>query len=233
MGPMGVVVPVQRPGPRAPAAPAGLALALAVDAGIGVAGDAARLVRWSSRSVVRAASPVVTVVLMPPLAGVGRWPLQRLRGYAARGRIERIAVQNAVTELVLALVPPVTDAVLDRLDLTAIVRERVDLDAVVTDVDINQIAGSLDLDAIAAGIDVDAVAARLDVAKVIDGIDLATIARQVIDAIDLPEIVRESSGAMASDTVRGVRLRTVEADEQVSRVVDRLLGRHRPRPEPT
>jgi hypothetical protein len=152
--------------------------------------------------------------------------------YADRGRAERVAAQRAVTELVLALVPPVTAAVLDR----------VDLDAVIAGVDINRIVGSLDIDAIIAGVDIngvvesldiEAIVAGVDVGKIIEGIDLESIARQVIESIDLPEIVRESSGAMASDTVRGVRLRTVEADEQVSRVVDRLLGRRRPRLEPT
>jgi hypothetical protein len=230
MGPTGVLVPVRPARPDVPRPPTGLVLAL--DAGIGVAGEAARLVRWSSRAMVRAASPVLTVVLLPPVVGAGRWPLRRLHDYADRGRAERVAAQRAVTELVLALVPPVTAAVLDR----------VDLDAIVAGVDINRVVGSLDLDAIVAGVDInrvvasldlDAIVAGIDVGKVIEGIDLETIAREVIDAIDLPEIVRESSGAMASDTVRGVRLRTVEADEQVNRIVDRLLGRRHPRQEPT
>jgi hypothetical protein len=230
MGPTGVLVTVRPARQQAPAAPA--ALVLALDAGIGVAGDAARLLRWSSRSAVRAASPVVSLVRLPHVAGAGPWPLRHLRDYAARGRAERVAAQRAVTEFVLALVPPVTAAVLDRIDLNA----------VIAGVDINRLVGSLDIDAIVAGVDIngvvesldiDAIVAGVDVGKVIDGIDLAAIARQVIEAVDLPEIVRESSGAMASDTVRGVRLRTVEADEQVSRVVDRLLGRRRPRPEPT
>ena len=230
MGPTGVLVTVRPARQQVPAAPA--ALVLALDAGIGVAGDAARLLRWSSRSVVRAASPVVSIVRLPYAAGAPPWPLRLLREYADRGRAERVAVQRAVTELVLALVPPVTAAVLDR----------VDLDAVIAGVDINRIVGSLDIDAIIAGVDIngvvgsldiEAIVAGVDVGKIIEGIDLETIARQVVESIDLPEIVRESSGAMASDTVRGVRLRTVEADEQVSRVVDRLLGRRRPRLEPT
>ncbi len=107
-------------------------------------------------------------------------------------------------------------AVLDRLDLTALVRERVDLDSLV---------GSVDLDAIAARLDVDAVAARLDIDAVIDRIDLVGLAEEVIEAIDLPEIIRESSGAVASDTVRSVRMQGVAGDEAVGRVFDRLLRR--------
>ena len=69
---------------------------------------------------------------------------------------------------------------LDRLDLTALVRERVDLDALV------------------AGVDIDAIISR---------IDLGGLAEEVIAEIDLPEIIRESTGSVASDTIRGVRCR--------------------------
>ena len=54
-------------------------------------------------------------------------------------------------------------AVLDRLDLTELVRERVDLDALV------------------AGVDLNAAAARLDVAAVLDRLDLTTLVRERVD----------------------------------------------------
>lgn len=60
---------------------------------------------------------------------------------------------------------------------------------------------------------------------VLERIDLAAIANQIVDDIDLPEIIRESSGAMASESVVGVRMRGIEADEKVSQLVDRLLLR--------
>ena len=99
------------------------------------------------------------------------------------------------------------EAVVDRLDLTRIVRERVDLDGLV------------------AGVDVDAVAARLDIDRVIARIDLVGLAEDVIAAVDLPEIIRESSASVASDTVRGARMQGISADEAVGRAVERL--RHR------
>jgi predicted RNase H-like nuclease len=86
------------------------------------------------------------------------------------------------------------DAILDRLDLTDIVLERVNLDLLVS--------------------------------EVLGRIDLVGLAEQVIDAIDLPEIIRESTGSMASDTVRGVRMQSIAGDEAISRAVDRLLLRH-------
>ena len=88
---------------------------------------------------------------------------------------------------------------IDRLDLTAIVLNRVDLDALVN-----------------------AVLAR---------IDLVGLAEEVIDAVDLPEIIRESTGSMASETVRGARMQGIHADEAVGRAVDRILlrrGRRHP-----
>ncbi|MFD0364022.1 hypothetical protein ACFQZZ_21460 [Nocardia sp. GCM10030253] len=55
--------------------------------------------------------------------------------------------------------------------------------------------------------------------------DLAGIAHKVIDDIDLPEIIRESSGTMASESVIGVRLQGIYADDKVNRIIDRLLLR--------
>jgi hypothetical protein len=47
----------------------------------------------------------------------------------------------------------------------------------------------------------------------------------VIDEIDLPAIVRESSGAMASESIQTVRVQGMNADRLVSRIVDRVLRR--------
>lgn len=69
----------------------------------------------------------------------------------------------------------------------------------------------------------------LVVNAVLDRIDLAGIANQIVDDIDLPEIIRESSGAMASESVIGVRMQGIEADERINRIVDRLLLRRNER----
>jgi len=113
------------------------------------------------------------------------------------------------------------DAVLDRLDLTVLIRERVDLDEVVAGVDLDAVAGRLD---------VDAVARRLDIDAVIDRIDLAALAEQVINAIDLPEIIRQATGSVTSEAVRGARMQSIQADEAVARILGRLLLRRRARP---
>lgn len=56
-------------------------------------------------------------------------------------------------------------------------------------------------------------------------IDLAGIAHTVIDDIDLSRIIRESSTSMASESVVGVRMQGIEADDRINRIVDRLLLR--------
>ena len=86
---------------------------------------------------------------------------------------------------------------------------------------------NVDLDRVAAAIDLDAAAARIDIEAIIARIDLIGLAGEIIDGVDLPEIIRESTGSMASDTVRSVRMQGIVADEAVGRAVDRLLARRR------
>lgn len=118
------------------------------------------------------------------------------------------------------------DAVAAKLDVDAVVA-RADLDAAVRRVDIEAVLDRVDLNAVAAKLDVDAVVARADLDAVIDRIDLIGIVQEVLDVIDLPAIIRDSTGSMASETVRGVRMTGVSADDALSRIVDRALLRRR------
>jgi hypothetical protein len=113
-----------------------------------------------------------------------------------------------------------------KLDVDAVVA-RADLDAAVRRVDIDAVLDRVDLDAVAAKLDVDAVVARADLDRVIKRIDVIGIVEEVLDVIDLPAIIRDSTGSMASETVRGVRMTGVSADDALSRVVDRALFRRR------
>jgi hypothetical protein len=132
---------------------------------------------------------------------------------AARLDIDTVAARLDFATLVTAA--------LTQLDLAAIAEQVIDA------VDLDHIVADVDIDAIAARLDVDAVAARLDFATLVTAalaqIDLVAIAEQVIDAVDLPEIIRESSGALTSDTVRSTRMRSAAADQALARVRDRLL----------
>ena len=206
-----------------------------------------------SRTVGVVAAPVVRVALRPPLVPVAWQPGTWLAAVSRRGAEQRVLAEDAVARLLDLLVPVVAVEVLKRLDLTSVVKQYVDVDAIVAGVDLNAAAAQLDVNAVAtrldvlavvdridlttlveqrvdlnaivAGVDIDAIAARIDIDAIIDRLDLGAIAEEVIAAIDLPEIIRESTGSMASETVRGARMQGIVADEAVGRAVDRLLLR--------
>jgi hypothetical protein len=117
------------------------------------------------------------------------------------------------------------DRVIMSIDLMDVVHRSLDLDALVASVDLDAAAARLDVDAAAARLDIDAAAARLDIDAVIGRVDLVALARDVIAQLDLPEIIRESTGSMASDTVRGARMQSISGDEALSRIIDRLSMR--------
>jgi hypothetical protein len=108
------------------------------------------------------------------------------------------ATRQEATRIGVAGLTRVVELVLEQLDLTALVRDNVDIDAIVTDVDI------------------DAIIAR---------IDLIGLADQIIDGVDLPTIIRESTGTVTADVMTDVRSQTARADDMISGFVDRMLGR--------
>jgi hypothetical protein len=108
------------------------------------------------------------------------------------------ATRLEATRIGVAGLTRVVELVLEQLDLTALVRDNVDIDAIVTDVDI------------------DAIIAR---------IDLIGLADQIIDGVDLPTIIRESTGTVTADVMTDVRSQTARADDMISGFVDRMLGR--------
>lgn len=123
------------------------------------------------------------------------------------------------------IVPVVTDAIVDRLDLTEIVLSRVDLNRVV-----NRALDSLDLTQLVLDrVDINAVVAEADFDSIIDRVPVVPLANYVIEEIDLPQIIRESTGGIATDAINAIRVQGVGADQFVSRLADRLLFRRRQR----
>ena len=74
---------------------------------------------------------------------------------------------------------------------------------------------------------VDELLRRVDLDAVIARLDLAKLAEDVIASVDLPEIIRESTSAVQSETVREVRMRSISGDEAVGRAMERLRPRRR------
>ena len=235
---------------------------LAVDVALGVAGvtlGAAVVAVRTVRTVHRVAAPVTRLLWRPPLLPTRLHPATVAADLARRGGADRRELRRRTVVLLDAWVPALVAAVVERLDLTRLVEEnvdldqlvstvdldaamaradldgavlRVDLDAVTTRVDIEAILDRVDLDAVAARLDVDAVVARADLDAVIDRIDVIGIVEEVLEVIDLPAIIRDSTGSMASGTVRGVRMTGITADDALTRAVDRALFRRRRPPLP-
>jgi hypothetical protein len=165
-------------------------------------------------------APPLSAAARPAAALAGRplavaWRRLDLDGWAARGLAEQRRNQQAAAEAASQLVGAIVAAVLDE----------VDLDGVVARVDLDRIAARIDLDAIAARIDLNAIAARIDLNAIVASLDLAGLTEQVIDEVDLGEIIRESSGTMATETVDALRVQGMRADHLLSRLVDRVLLR--------
>ncbi len=61
---------------------------------------------------------------------------------------------------------------------------------------------------------------------------MIAIVEEVLATIDLPAIIRESTGSMASETVRGARMTGISVDDAISRGLERHLFRRRRPPAP-
>jgi hypothetical protein len=73
------------------------------------------------------------------------------------------------------------------------------------------------------------VVEHVDIAAILAEVDLVALTEQIIEGVDLPGIIRDSTGSMASEGVRSVRMQTIDADERVNRIVDRMLHRRQER----
>ena len=133
-----------------------------------------------------------------PIVG---WGIRRaVSELARRGDTFIVKGADQLKTFVVAIAAGMVELILDEIDLTALVKDRVDIDA------------------IAADIDLDAV---------IDRIDLVSLANRVIDGVDLPAIIRDSTNTVTAEVMTDVRSQGERADDLVAGVVDRMLGRNR------
>jgi hypothetical protein len=212
-----------------------------LDVGAGASTLAAATAGAVGRRVRTIGWPVADALLRPPMLSPRYQPNTWLTGLARRGGKRRDELKRELTAVLDSIVPTVVAAVLQRIDMTETVKRYVDLDSIVAEVDLDAAAVRLDLDALVgrldltkivkeridldalvAEVDLDAAAVRLDLDALIGRIDLVGLAEGVIAEVDLPEIIRESTVSVVSDTVRGVRMQGISGDEALGRVVGRL-----------
>jgi hypothetical protein len=203
----------------APSAPPGK-LRLLPGAALGLGLEAQRRSLDAAATLAARIAPPLRAVTRPAVA-VARAPLAvawrrlDLDGWAARGLAEQRRNQQMAAEAARALLRQLAAAVL----------AEVDVDGVVARADLDRVVDRLDLDRIAKRIDVDAIAARLDIDAVVARVDLPGLTEQVLDEVDIDEIIRQSSGTMAAETVDALREQGMRADHLVNRIVDRVLRR--------
>jgi hypothetical protein len=190
---------------------------------LGLTGAAVGLAMRASEATVSAATSFADTAV--PLLSwfTPRIVRRRLTEFEARVRElndqwsrERPASEESATSFVKRLLPEVTGAVLDQLDLTQLVIDHLDIDKLIN---------AVDLDRVIERVDIDGIVRRVDLDGIIGRVDMVAIADQLIEDIDVPELIRESTNAVTSETVRSVRMRSAEADMLLRRAVDRLLFR--------
>ncbi len=217
-------------------------------AALGATVTAAELGAKAVNAAARSAEPLTSWVTNPPFMRGATDTLGGALGLMdGRWKAADADAERAASAFVKSLVPQITASALEQIDLTAIVREHVDLNEVVQDLDIDAIVGRVDINAIVDRLDmerlvaklpIDAVMDRVDVNEIVASVDMEALiqrldmpklAQDVIDEIGLTDIIRESSGAMASETVQTLRVGGMRADTWVAHVVDRVLFRKRDR----
>jgi hypothetical protein len=231
-------------------------------AGLGAAVTAAEAAAGAARQVADTIGPAMTWLVEPRFAKeAGEVAAGATRVLDGQWKATQAEMVGSATSFLKVLVPEIAQALANQVDLTELVRERVDLNAIVDDVDIERILDRIDLNEVVARVDVDAIVARVDMEQVartvpidtvldrvdldavvdrvdvdrviartdllaiIDRLDVAAIAQEVIEDVDLPRVIRESSGAMAGETVRTARVQGMHADRLVARIVDTVIRR--------
>jgi hypothetical protein len=227
-------------------------LSTLIGAGLGLLTQVGDLTMKALDAASEAVEPAASWIAHPPfMRSAAETAAGAVRLMNGRWQMEEAETQRAAEAFVGRLVPEITKTLLEHLDLDLILERlpvedlvdrvdvdrivsrvdldaavsRVDLDAVVGRIDVNEIAARIDLDAVAAGIDVNAVVSRVDMDAIIERIDVTEIVEDVIDEVDLPGIIRTSSDRMAGETVQELRLRSMDGDAFVQRIVDRILRR--------
>lgn len=223
-------------------------VALAAGAAAGLTVEVATAAIKAAESVGEAARPLLSWFAVPTAL---RGPVTTVENKASDlndswSRARRPS-EEAAAAFARELIPQVASALLDQIDLTQLVIDRVDvgrivdsvdfghiieqipIDEIIARIDLNAIVGSVDINAIAERIDLNEIAGRIDLDAIVERIDVVSIATEVITEIDLPEIIRKSSGTMATETVEGIRLQTMDADRLLARVVDKMLLRKKER----
>jgi uncharacterized RDD family membrane protein YckC len=124
------------------------------------------------------------IVMHPPILTERLHPARIVEALTDRGRAPRTSTGADLNQIIAAVVPPVVYEVLDNLDITALVLDRVDIDTLVSAVDVEAIVDRVDIAAIVERLDIDAIVSNVDIDAIVRKVNIDAIASQLdIDAI--------------------------------------------------
>ena len=180
--------------------------------------------------------------------GAVRWPVGRPHGrgrHLRRPQTKPLAAPAdpgsrgqtlaGTEQLIQAMLRPVitrvVDAALAELDLTAIILDNVDLDAVAAKLDVEAVIKRVDLDGVVATVDLDAAVARVDLDQIVSRIDIDSIVAgvnidAVIDRVDVDSIVkRVDLDAAVAQVDLDAAVARVDMEQIISRIdVDSIVA---------
>ena len=139
----------------------------------------------------------------PPAPRVDRAPAADRAGRSLTSLPTR-AVSEAAAAIAAAVVP----AVVERIDVNAVLA-KVDVDALVSRIDVNRILDTVEVD------------------ELVGRVDMGAVAREALEGVDLGAIIQDSTASIATDTLEAVRIQAMQADAFLARIVDWPLGRAR------
>lgn len=112
------------------------------------------------------------------------------------------------------------NALMERVDVNALL-DRVDPQIILDNVDVNALMDRVDADALLDRVDVDALMSRVDIDALLDRVDV----KELTDRAGIPDIVRESTGALAGSAMDVLRRQIVALDQIFGRTTYRFLRR--------
>ena len=111
------------------------------------------------------------------------------------------------------------NALMERVDINELL-SRVDVDDLMDRVDVNELLDRVDIDHLMDRVDVNALLDRVDVNHLMDRVDV----KSLTDRAGIPDIVAESTGALAGSAMDVVRRLIVSLDQIVGRFTYNLTG---------
>lgn len=116
-------------------------------------------------ALARTLRPLADVAARPPLLPERYWPGHLMHRLADAGRDQRRWAMLAALRYFRQLVPAVVTEILDQLDLTTLIQDRIDVDVLASRIDVDALVARADLDAIVARLDLGGLAGYLVAAE--------------------------------------------------------------------